>query len=66
MTDRRAELGLDPEGLRQRHCPSCGSMVAVSTHRDSDGTKHYSCVPCGHSLGAEAAGSFNSPEYPDA
>ena len=65
MIDRREELGLDPEGLRQRHCPTCGEMVEVHTVRDSDGTKHYSC-PRGHSLGAEAAGSFDRPEPFDA
>lgn len=64
MINRREEFGLDPEGLRQRHCPKCGTVVPVRTIRDPDGTKHYSCE-CRHSLGAEKAGSFDPPEPSD-
>jgi transcription elongation factor Elf1 len=65
MTDRRSDLGLDPDGLRQKRCLNCG-MVEVRTVREADGTKRYSCSQCGASLGAEAAGSFDPPDYPDA
>lgn len=64
--DRREELGLDPEGLRQRHCPECQQLVPVRTHRDDYGTKQYSCGICGQCLGDEAAGSFESPDDFDA
>jgi len=65
MTDRRSDLGLDPDGLRHKKCANCG-MVEVRTVRGPDGAKSYSCSECGASLGNEAAGSFDPPGYPDA
>ena len=65
MTDRRSDLGLDPEGLRHKQCPECG-MVEVRTVRGPDGAKRYSCWECGRPQGEEAAGSFDPPNYPDA
>lgn len=66
--DRRAELGLDPEGLREKFCPACGELRPVCTERDDYGSKSYSCAVCGASLAEEAAGSFDAPasDFPDA
>jgi hypothetical protein len=66
--DRRAELGLDPEGLREKDCPGCGKVRPVRTERDAYGTRRYFCANCGAALGAEAKGSFEAPEpdWPDA
>ena len=64
MRDRRKELGLDPDGLREKYCSECGQIVEVRTVREPDGTKHYTCRE-GHSLGSEAAGSFDPPRYLD-
>jgi predicted Zn-dependent protease len=65
MTERRIELGLDPEGLRHKKCANCG-MAEVRTVRGSDRSKQYYCRECGCSLGEEAAGTFEPPYYPDA
>jgi rubredoxin len=65
VTDPREGYGLNPEELRQRHCPSCEAMEGVRTRWDADGTKHHSCVRCGHSFDPEAAGSFEPAGHPD-
>ena len=64
MTDRRGELGLDPDGLRHRHCSACGTLVEVHTVHDERGDKHYYCMN-GHPLGSEIAGGFEPPVHPD-
>lgn len=64
MTDRREDLGLDPDGVVETWCPSCKQMVAVST-RVTDGTRHESCEQCGHSFGSFVAGSFEPAESYD-
>ena len=66
--DRREELGLDPNGLRSRACPTCGQMMEVRTERGSDGARRYFCSTCDAALGEEANGSFEAPlpDYPDA
>jgi hypothetical protein len=65
-SDRRSELGFDPEGLHSRFCPTCAEMVTVRTERDEHGTKHYFCEQCGSPLGEEARGGFDPPDFPDA
>jgi len=65
MTDRREELGLDPNALMSKRCPRCQELVSVDRTLDGDGTKHYSCSECGHDLGSEGANSFQPPEPPD-
>jgi hypothetical protein len=66
--DRREELGLDPEGLRQKYCPLCAELRPVHTQRDADGTKRYFCAKCQTLLCEEAADSFKKPDpgFPDA
>jgi predicted RNA-binding Zn-ribbon protein involved in translation (DUF1610 family) len=60
--DRRAELGLDAEGLISKRCPVCEELMAARTERDGHGTKRYFCEQCGGALGSEAANSFEPPE----
>lgn len=64
--DRREELGLDPEGLMGRRCPSCGTLHDVRAERDANGIRRYFCAKCDTPLGAEAKGSLEAPEPDDA
>jgi len=66
--DRRAELGLDPEALRESFCAACGELRPVRTLRDDYSTKRYVCAFCGAEPGEEGADSFDAPDpgFPDA
>ena len=66
--DRHAELGPDPEALREKYCRACGELRPVRTQRDEFGTERYFCAMCGAELGEEAADSLDEPDlgFPDA
>ena len=61
MTDRREELGLDPEGLRAKRCLSCEEITDVETVTDDSGNQLHFCSVCRRPVGAQAPGSFAEP-----